>query len=303
VFKSYSAKLFFDLATLTEAGISITDACKRLADDSPDRTEWLEIISLLEKGTRFSLALGQSGMINRYEQEIISIAEHAGRVEQALRQIANSCELRESRINRLKTKLYYPMAIFIVGVIVSAILQLSKNPELPIFALFFSVLTVIVIVLWATRTLLKLMQKDAFQWLNLARRQTDNQWYQKLFQQVVFGSLLWSTTSGIDYKTGFTRVSKLIGNKVIQKKLYMTAKYCEQGLTVSDAVMRSQLPIHPDFKHILITGERSGRWDYAVGKYLEDNQRELDSKIDDVFEWTPRLYYFSVAIFALIVVL
>ena len=83
----------------------------------------------------------------------------------------------------------------------------------------------------------------------------------------------------------------------------MAAKYCEQGLKVSDAVMRSQLPIHPEFRHILITAEESGRWEYSVSKYLEENKRELDMKIDEIFEWTPRLYYMTVVIFALIVVL
>lgn len=303
MFKDCNARLFFDLATLTEAGVSILDACKRVAVDAPQKSVWDEIIRLLEKGSRLSLALGQSGLISRYDQEIISVAEHAGRVDQALRLIANTSETRVTRINQLKAKLYYPMAIFVVGVIVATLLQGLNNPQISLFTLIFSAAVIIATVFFATRYLLNLMSKDAFHWLAIAQRHTDNQWYQRLFQQVIFSALLWSISSGIDFKTGFTRVSKLVANKTIQKKLYMAAKYCEQGLKVSDAVMRSQLPIHSDFRHILTTAEASGRWEYSVNKYLEDNKRELDMKIDEIFEWTPRLYYVTVVIFALFVIL
>jgi type II secretory pathway component PulF len=73
--KDPHANIFNDLATLTEAGISILDAARRVAASHLQMKAWSDVITMLERGNKLSLALGKNGLISRYEQEVISVAE------------------------------------------------------------------------------------------------------------------------------------------------------------------------------------------------------------------------------------
>jgi len=289
--KDSNANIFNDLATLTEAGISILDAARRVADSFPKNDAWPKVIQQLARGTRLSLALGKSGLISRYEREVISVAEFAGRVPQGLRSIANSYDKRRQRISRLKSKLYYPFAILVVGIVVAGILQIARNSEVSVFLVFARSLVLLVIAIMITKLILNSLQKDACYWLNKANGYDTNEWYRMQFQQVVFGALLWHNRSGIDFKTGFSRISKLIDNKSIRKKLLIASQYCGQGTSVTNSIRQAKLPITHELMQILMTAEQSGRWEESVNRYLEQNEMLLDLRIDNAFEWAPRIYY------------
>ncbi len=289
--KDKQANIFNDLATLCEAGISILNAARRVAASHPKIKAWSAVITLLERGNKLSIALGKHGLISRYEQEIISVAEYAGQVPEGLRNISNFYDKRRIRISRLKSKLYYPFAILLVGIIVSAILQISRNPELSKFTVFSQAVFWLIVAILANKVILNLMQKDACTWLSFAKQHSSGEWYKMQFQQVVFGALLWHNKSGIDFKMGFNRISKLIDAKHVQKKLLIASNLCGQGLSVSEAVQKANLPVSYEFQQILNTGEQSGRWEYSVGKFLQQNEILLDQRIDNAFEWAPRLYY------------
>ena len=84
------SNIFNDLATLCDAGISTFDAARRVAASHGNIKAWSSVITLLERGNTLSLALGKNKLISRYEQEVISVAEYAGRTPEGLRNISNS---------------------------------------------------------------------------------------------------------------------------------------------------------------------------------------------------------------------
>ncbi len=298
-----NSNIFNDLATLCEAGISILDAARRVAGSHPNLQAWSGVIVLLERGNRLSLALGKNGLISRYEQEVISVAEYAGRVSEGLRSISNSYEKRLARISRLKSKLYYPFAILVVGIVISVLLQIFRNPEISKTTIIGSAVIWLVIAILFTRMILNLMQKDGCTWLSFAQQHSASEWYRLQFQSVVFGALSWHISSGIDFKTAFQRISKLIDSKVVRKQLLLTSSLCGQGLSVTNAIQQGQLPITSDFSQVLKVAEQSGRWEYSVKKYLEQNEMLLDLRIDNAFEWVPRFYYGLVVLVVIGVIL
>lgn len=301
--KDNNENLFDDLATLTEAGISILDAARRVADSHPNQKAWSNVINQLERGNRLSTSLGKNGLVSRFEQEVISVAEFAGRISEGLRNIANSYEKRRLRISRLKSKLYYPFAVLLVGIIVSTILQVSKNPELSKTLILSKSIFWLFIAVTFTNLILNFMKKDACVWLELAKNYTSNEWYRLQFQQVVFGALLWHISSGIDFKTGFVRISKLIDCKPIRKKLLLASNYCGQGMSVNNAIRQAKLPVSYEFLQILMTGEQSGRWEESIKSYLVQNELKLDLKIDSAFEWAPRAYYGLIVLIVIAVII
>jgi len=301
--KDKHANIFYDLATLCDAGISILDAAKRVAASHSNIKAWSSVIAMLERGNKLSLALGKHGLISRYEQEVISVAEYAGRTSEGLRNISNSYDKRRLRISRLKSKLYYPFAILVVGILVSSILQIARNPELSKITVLSQAIFVLFTAILATKAMLNLMQKDACSWLSFAKQHSSSEWYKMQFQQVVFGALLWHISSGIDFKTGFTRIAKLIDAKIVQKKLKLASNYCANGLSVTNAVQQAKLPITREFNQILLTGEQSGRWEGSVRKFLEQNEFLLDQRIDNAFEWAPRIYYGVIVLMVIAVII
>jgi len=303
MFKDSQANIFNDLATLTDAGISVLDAAKRIAASHPKTAKWSEVISLLEKGNSLSQSLSKSGLITRYEQEVISVAEFAGRVPHGLRTISNSYDQRRIRISKLKSKLYMPFAVLVIAIIISGILKVSQNPDVSVISVVIMAMIYLGLALGATRLILEIMQKEACFWLNKVKSFERNEWYQMQFQQVVFGALLWHASSGIDFKTGFSRVANLINAKDIRKKLILTGNHSGQGFSVSEGVKKAKLPISNVFKQALITGEQSGRWEEAVKLFLDQNALLLDDRIDNAFEWAPRIYYGLIVLVAISVIL
>lgn len=302
MFKDSQSNLFNDLATLTDAGIPVLDAAKRISASHPKIIQWSKVIPLLAKGNQLNVSLSKSGLITRYEQEVIAVSEHAGRVTQGLRSIAESYDKRRIRIGKLKSKLYMPFAVLIIAIIVSGILKVSQYPEISILSVIFTAIFYLVLALAVTKLILIFMQKEACYWLNKVRSHESNEWYQMQFQQVVFGALLWHASSGIDFKTGFARIAKLIDAKNIRKKLLLASQSCDQGLSVSESIRKAKLPITNEFKQVLITGEQSGRWEDAVEKFLEQNMLLLDIRIDNAFEWAPRIYYGLIVLLAISVI-
>ncbi len=191
MFVDKNANLFNDLATLCEAGISVVDAAKKINIVDANKLSWTQVISDLESGKQLNMSLAKNKLISPYEQEIIAVAEFSGRIPQGLRAIALSYDKRRQRVSKLKSKLYFPFAVLVVAIVVSAILTISNNPETSLFSVFIRSFFWLGLAVLVTRLLLKLMLKDASSWLKMAASFSNNHWYQMQLQQVIFGALLW----------------------------------------------------------------------------------------------------------------
>ena len=300
-----SADIFRDLATLIEAGISVIDAAKKVALSYPSNKNWRKIISALAAGQQLNMALRSNQFISSFEQEIISVSEFSGRLPQGLRSLADSYEKRCIRINKLKSKLYLPIAVLVIAIIVSIIQasNMSESSGDSLFVIIFGGVFWLVVVFILTHLMLTLLQKDACSWLRITSRFSQNQWYKQQLQQVIFNALLWQIKSGIDFKTGFLRIKKLFNQKLIDKQLILASRLCDKGTSVSQSIIQSRLNITNEFNQILLVAEQSGQWESTVEKYLQQQAAILEIKIASAFEWLPRIFYAFVAVYAISVIL
>jgi type II secretory pathway component PulF len=292
--------LFRDLATLISAGLSPKEAITKLAPSNHKR--WTEARQRVSQGKPLATALYQSQLIGRYEKELLDVADHAGRLTEGLALIASDVEKREQRIRRLKSKLYYPIAILLVAIAAHLILQVV-NQQRPLLSLLIENGALIFLTLMLSRWLLGALNTDACRVLDKLAPLSNHSWYRLLFQQIVFGSLAWQVQSGIDFKSAFQRTSRLLNNNRIKQQLLTIAQQCGQGASVSQSLATSDLPISPEFKALLHTAEQSGDWTHAINRALKLQREELELRIDTLFDWVPRIYYALAAIIAITVIL
>jgi type II secretory pathway component PulF len=295
--KDKNSNIFHDLAALNGAGIDMLEAVKIIASSHLKVTVWPVIISRIANGSTLAKALGDCGVINSYEQEIIAVAEFAGRTEQALSWLAKNYEKRLRRISQLRYKLLLPLAVLLIGIIAFSILTLVKNPEVTVLSVVSQAGIILVAVFVITKVMLFLFQKDISNFIASSSLLSHSKLYKRLFEQVFFTALLWNNKSGIDFKTGFLRLSKLTQSKSLKKRLMMASAYCGQGLTITKSIQKAELPVTIEFIQILEIAQASGRWDETVEHYLNQQQVMLDMKIDSVVEWLPRIYYLFIVAF------
>ncbi len=296
-----NSNIFNDLATLSEAGISNLEAARRVADSYPEIKAWPGVVKKLSIGNKLSLALNKSGLISPFEKEIIAASEFAGRTPQGLRWIATCYDKRRQRVSRLKTKLYLPVAILMIAIIISSITNLVSNTQSWIL-IIINTLALLALVILITRAILIFLKKDSSNFFNYAASFRDSKFYKHLFEQIVFGALLWQIKSGVNFKTGFSKIARILKSRPLKDKLLLVSRNCGNGMSVVDSVIKAKLPITNDFTQILNAAEASGNWESAVENYLQHQSVLLDLQINHAFDWAPRFVYMAAVIVTISVI-
>ncbi|MEP1743167.1 MAG: type II secretion system F family protein [Kangiellaceae bacterium] len=297
------ANLFFDLATLISAGIPSLDAAKKVNASYPDVEQWSLAIAALEKGSRLSLALNKAQLISQYQTELISVSEDAGRLEQALKRLAEDVDNSIQRQSKLKSKLLYPFAILIVGILLSSVLSFVQHPQEPLVVLLLILVLKLLFGFWIFRTVLYYSRKGIDFWLSKLDAFQNSAWFRQHFQMLLFEVLYWHTSSGIDPKTSFSRISKLIASPTIKKKLLKASNLCGQGVAISNALRQAKLPLSSDALQLFSAGEHAGDIEGTLKKQLEIFEFETNLALDNLTEWLPRIFYGLVVVFAISAVL
>jgi type II secretory pathway component PulF len=325
----FDSNFLYDLAVLIEAGLPVADAAAKVTPSThrsagnssagkssagkkatqqetrlnAQQNQWNKVIKQLHSGSALSAVLTRAKLITPFETEIIQAAEFSGRLAQGLRHIGQIIDQRQARASQLKSKLLLPFAIFLVGVIVSSIIHSINQPEVSLGqTLFYAVITIF-IVLMLTQKIISLASKEAAFWLNALTSFKHNPHYQMLFEQVVLSALHWQIKSGVDLKTGLSKISKLLAAKSLQQSLTKASRFCGQGLSLQQSFEQAKLPISPQAKQILHTAESSGQLELALEKYLLQQGILSQQKLESLYEWLPRFYYGVVAIYAITVIL
>lgn len=297
--QSKDANFLRELATLMEAGLPPATAIKELKSHG---NNWVNVEADLNKGSKLSRSLYKHQFISRYEQEVIRIAEDAGRLPNGLRTIADSSEQRIARIRHLKSKLFYPFSILTIAIGVNALVLLIGPSGHSTLDILMAAAFQFILAFFVTRQLLKQLNKDACVVLSQTWPLRSQTWYQLLTETTVFGALYWQQQSGINFQEGFKRIAHLINHKTFKTELSRLSKQCAQGQSVSESLKQSDLPVTDHFKQILLTAEQSGNWNIALSRQLSLSQDELNQTVDSLFDWLPRIYYFFVVIIAVNVI-
>ncbi|WP_144393600.1 type II secretion system F family protein [Pleionea sediminis] len=292
--------LFNDLATLIEAGVTPVSALKKLADGKDKN--WQSAITHAEKGSSFSLALAKSQLVDRYETEILAISEKAGRLPEGLRKIAVEHDNKRIRRSKIKTRIILPFAIYIIAIFVRSLMLALNDPDSTVLSALTQGIMLLLIGFIITRAILKSIFLDPCSSIEKFSYFSNHVWYRRLFEQVIFGALVWQLRSGIDASAALKRSANLIKKSPFFKNLQTAATHCQQGQSVSDSLSSANLPVTNGGQAIIRSSEASGSLQHALEKYLTHEAKLLENTIELFYDWVPRLYYGLVAIVAISVI-
>ena len=121
------------LATMIAAGIPIAQSIDIVANghDNPAMKEQLTAIRLdVESGTSLAVALGKYPL--HYDElftNLVEAGEQSGTLESLLDKIATYKEKTEAIKSKIKSAMFYPAAILVVSIVVTAILMIFVIPQ------------------------------------------------------------------------------------------------------------------------------------------------------------------------------
>ncbi|PCK08707.1 MAG: hypothetical protein COA42_07705 [Alteromonadaceae bacterium] len=293
---------FNALGALLNAGIAPVEAVvilrKQYACLAP---ELVRMTGALKTGQRLSQAFGATQLLGPVELEILSAAEQAGKAVEALKFIGQRFDHRASRLRKVKSKLWLPMATFIVAVIVGFILQVAGKTvsvgSAGLQAVFFVFCFVLVM-----RMVLSAINRDSIGWVQVLSRFGLKSWFsvaQRSFEHVWLTLLLWQYAAGVDWVTATNRIADLAPIDDFQRKIRIASGALKQGQPLSVALSMSGVSIAQGALLTLRTGEASGNMEQSLQHYLAMEAERLDGAIQTLADWLPRVCYSLALVFAI----
>lgn len=122
-----------ELATLTDAGVSLLEALHAMAKNKEHgglSRGFKKLASLIESGESFSSAIAQSSMpFPDYVQYLVSAGELSGELAQALNNASSQLEYDQSIRNDVKSALTYPLVLIGSGIAAMLIIFFAVVPK------------------------------------------------------------------------------------------------------------------------------------------------------------------------------
>lgn len=282
-----------EFAALVDAGMPVLDALKSLSRHHRGLARVLpDAIASIQRGFQLGDVLLIAGAVTRQDAFLINIAESAGRLHEALQELAERHEKQHARLTRLVTRLHLSrlVAFILVGIgIVSAI----AYGETAGTAIARGVLQ-LVLVLVVIGALEKAVRLDAATWLNWAwklklvgrvRR------VQGIFEQYFFSVIRWQLAAGLPAADAVEQAREALDAPEFQVRATNAVMDLRGGMNFHDALLGNDLIFSADLDQVIHSGEGAGRLEESLAQYQELQQVHIDIYVDGLLDWLPRLAY------------
>ncbi len=281
------------LARLLEAGIAPLEASIRLLEICPDEKSAIaQLNNNLKLGRTLASSVHQAGFTSHLEHEILKAAEQAGKLTPALHFISSNIQKRKKRSRGLRSRLLLPNAVIFIILTLYIIHLISADGE--IFPVLIATAPIIAVTISITYLLLSLARNDATYWLSLGWRlglHKSSKRFRRYSDYYFFTLFYWQSDAGIDYIVGAKTLSTLYDADAYQASMASYLQKINHGNSVSDALSNTGLLTSGELLQIIRSSEKSGRLSHALHHYLTLDQPQIDTSIDSVFTWIPRIYY------------
>ncbi|WP_087717899.1 type II secretion system F family protein [Salinicola salarius] len=306
--KSRDITLFSrQLATMLRAGVPLLQACKVVAETlkNPAMRNLVETLANdISAGSSFSEALAKHpSRFDRMFVNMVAAGEQAGALDQMLERVASYREKVETLKGRVKKALYYPTAVVLVGIGVTALLLVKVVPqfeslfqgfgaELPVFTQFtvhlsqltqaywWQAMLALVVTILGVRQAMK--RSPAFAYRA----------HQLVLKLPVIGNIIdkgsiarFSRTLATTFNAGIPLVEALdtaagaTGNQVHQRAIAEIREDVATGQQLNFAMRRTK--VFPVMAVQMVSiGEEAGELDTMLDKVAEFYEEEVDSQVD-----------------------
>jgi type II secretory pathway component PulF len=291
------AQLYTQFNTLERSGIPLLQALPIISGQSPASIqEKLQKLTLwIQKGTSLADAGRRSGVFLSWEARLIGAAEAAGSLQTVFTQLSEHYQARASRLRKLKVRLVYPYAVLIIGLLVLPLPSLAAGDIGP-FGYFLRSLLPLLVFFLSTRFLANAYRRtlagersglagDLLFTIPLIRRQ---------LQRDMLAALAMLLRAGLPALEALELTRDSCAGSTLRGKFVGVLSDVHNGAGVSEALAAADL-LEDDYASGLIgTGEAAGRLDGMLSYYVERLDDKLQSQLDMLAEWFPRVVYFVI---------
>lgn len=280
-------------SVLLDAGVTPTDAIKSLQESPDTINSQLSTISQgLGKGKTIADALQESKLLDLHTIRLIKIAEQAGKISLALKFIAQQTEKHQSRMQRLKHKLWLPWTLLIIAIFSNIALKVLSN-NFTASSLYSSFIPLLIVAL-ATYLLFLFLQSNPLYWLSRIWGSIfikDVRYLQWLFEYTWYTQLVWQIEAGINYESAIKNSAGLLNSPRYRRDIRHCQQLLKQGNSLASALEQSHLLVSGSLKQILQNAESAGRLESSIKHQLALQEESLERLSNFIFEWLPRIYY------------
>ncbi len=295
------------LATMMDAGIPLVQSFDIVGcghEKLAMRDLLLAIKADIEGGTTLAEALAKHPLyFDDLFCNLVRAGEAAGALETLLDKIASYKEMTESLKGKIKKALFYPVAVVIVAIVVTAIIMIFVIPQfqsifssfggdLPVFTKAVVATSEWVQSYWWAVVLAVIGSIYAFSYVFKRSRKLRQATDRMLLGTPVIGTIL--------HKASIARFSRTLATMFAAGVPLVEALEAVAGATgniiYGDAVMRMREDVatgqslhlamaqHKNFPHMVIQmvaiGEESGSLDYMLGKAADFFEEEVSNAVD-----------------------
>lgn len=282
------------LAALIDAGLAPLHAVEILRQQYPEYGWPLSLVTRrLKRGDSLVGALQGTPLYGPRALVLLQAAEEAGRVPDALRQIAMAAEQQQRRLATLKVQLSLPLSLLLLASLAGLGFRLYRSGQTLGTALAEAVLP-LMLVLLATTLLLRLLRCDSGFWLSwgwrlgLARLPL----YQRFYDHEFCRQLYWPLDAGMPQT--LAPALGLLDVPDYRRRVSSAQRMLASGKGITDTLLHHNLVFGTMTRQLLAAAEHAGRLPEAIGHQLEQERAHLELGLDTFYQWLPRLYYLLV---------
>ncbi len=294
-------------ATLIRAGISIIEATRILAEQTPSKSlkkGLREVEEDVRTGLTFSEATAKSPKIfPSLFVNMIRAGEVTGNLDEALDRLAFSYEKQFKLKKKVQSTMAYPIILLFMTIIVAAFLMLTIVPqfvtmfdemgaELPLITKVVMSFSEFLQSFWYILLILIVGVVAAFGYFYKNNTQFNYSVNLVLLKMPIFGKLLQKSaiarmtrtlsslfSSAVPVLQALTIVEKVIGNPVVSRVVKEAKVSLEQGSTLSAPLEKSWI-FPPLVTQMTAIGEQTGSLDYMLEKIAIFYEDDVDRTVD-----------------------
>jgi len=292
--EDWGAEQSRSLAALIDAGLAPLQAVEVLRQQYPEFGWPLSMLARrLKQGQPLWGALQSSTLYGPRALVLLRAAEEAGKLSDALRQIAGESERQKRRLAALRVQLWLPLGLLLVASLADIFVLLYRREQTAAPSLF-DVMLVPGVVWLATLLLLRLLRRDSSFWLGWGWRigLAPVPFYQRFYDHELLRQLHWPLEAGMP--GALIPAQGLLDVADYRRRIGGAQQMLAAGSGLAETLVHHGLILGATPRQLLVTAERAGRLPEAIGHQLGLETGRLASTLDSLYQWLPRLYYLFV---------
>jgi type II secretory pathway component PulF len=300
---SRRAELYYQLAQLLAAGITLTAALQQLQQRPPARSyrePLRRVLAAIEEGYNFAESLRLAGdWLPQFDLALLDSGEKSGRLDASLRLLSNYYTDRAQTVRQMLGALIYPLFIFHFAIFLFPFPTLFITGNVGAYAQ--QTLTVLIpFYLLVGLGVYVTQSSHGERWrasveavlnrlpvIGTARR--------SLALSRLAAALEGLISAGVSIVEGWELAANASGSPALRRVVLGWRPLVDAGRTPAE-VMRESRAFPEIFASQYATGEVSGKLDDVLQRLHRYYQEEGSRKLHAVAAWAPRLFYFAVVL-------